>query len=846
MRNLKKWICILAAATLLAAALPAGAESASGKGETPRMTAERLEEMNGGPEGIHLRNGAVTLLEGRCTEEKITEPEGAARAVESMIGMIGGDERSRFEYLRTLTDAAGNRYYVFKQMYDNTTVLNGAVKVVTDPEGNMIGLVSSVEADLPEAEESEGITAAQAEDTVLREAEKRGAAPAVVPDATEKMILPLVTSIANEENELDESRFVWVVYTENPDSGVAGVTDLPYLAHYVTMAGEYLYSLPTIRPGDEAGSTGFGAGYVFEFMEPAEYTGYVDLSDGTEKEITVTLMRDRRTGMYYLGNIERRIIVADCWEFLYNGGNVVLEYSPDNREWDQTGLLSLYNYCRAWDYYAAIGWKGGDGKETPIMILNNYCDEKKVPVDNAAYVGKALGWQLFVSSRENDYSQCLDVIAHEYTHCVTGAAMTYNSYVNDYGAINEAISDIQGNICEMMAGATEDAAWTLGETGLQPVRSMSDPHSFGQPEFVWDLYYDAPVQTPTVINDVGGVHSNSSLLNLIAWRLCEKGGMTLEEARAFWFAVDCAMVPGTDYPQMSELLPWVLKTQGMERYSGALEEAVAATRIGTRDVPDIPDRQTCLLTLELPETEMFMDGNWALEIVSLNDQALGLLAGQLEQSGLEEALMLALADVETEGDESLTPEEEEQLTLFLEDLMQDLYYSDMGSAGEDGRTIRMMCPQGRTIPLLVHLAMDQDSAAPEALGAAVFVGGAWYDLSGLIELADKLVNKPEELRFEDVIGALDNGLLTDLFITWLEHADEVESIADYLKLIAFEIPEGESCELPAKGLEGIRVTEVSLDIGDEIPESAPARKSRPVPGAWEEAQEETADEAPTE
>ena len=110
MGNLKKWICILAAVTLLSAALPAGAESASGKGGTPRMTAERLEEINGGPEGIHRCNGAVTLLEGLCTEEKITEPGSAARAVESMIGQIGGDERSRFEYLRTLTDAAGNRY----------------------------------------------------------------------------------------------------------------------------------------------------------------------------------------------------------------------------------------------------------------------------------------------------------------------------------------------------------------------------------------------------------------------------------------------------------------------------------------------------------------------------------------------------------------------------------------------------------------------------------------------------------------------------------------------------------------------------------------------------------------
>ncbi len=107
-------------------------------------------------------------------------------------------------------------------------------------------------------------------------------------------------------------------------------------------------------------------------MEPADYTGYVDFSDGTEREISVTVMRDKRTGMYYLGNIERKIVVADCWEFLYNNGTVKLYSSPDNLEWDQVGLLSLYNYCRAYDYYKEIGWIGGNGLETPIMILNNY------------------------------------------------------------------------------------------------------------------------------------------------------------------------------------------------------------------------------------------------------------------------------------------------------------------------------------------------------------------------------------------------------------------------------------------------------------------------------------------
>ena len=240
-----------------------------------------------------------------------------------------------------------------------------------------------------------------------------------------KIVLPVDRVLDIEADEID-SRYVWAVYTTNPSASVSG-TDLPYLAHYVTQGGEYLYNLPTILPGDAAGSAGYDASYVFEFMEPVDYTGYVDYSDGTEHEISVTLMRDTRTGMYYLGNIEHRIVVADCWEFLYNGGHVVLEYSPDNLEWDQTSLMSLYQYCRAYDYYKAIGWIGADGEETPIIVLKDFCDKDHNPVDNAAYAGKFYGWQTFLSSSVNDFAQCLDVATHEFTHCVTGTVMTYNA-----------------------------------------------------------------------------------------------------------------------------------------------------------------------------------------------------------------------------------------------------------------------------------------------------------------------------------------------------------------------------------------------------------------------------------
>lgn len=334
----------------------------------------------------------MTLIDGTCVETPIDSIESAAEVVFSVLDQLGGDERTDIEPWRELTDAFGNRYFVFQQMFDNTTVLGGSVKVITDRNGNMLGLTSSIVTGLLEAQETEGVTAAHAEQIVLDHAlETRQQALAIQEGLTNRMILPVALEVDVEAEDDEGSRYVWVVYTNNPDSSLERSSDLPYLAHYVTLAGEYLYSLPTIIPGDETSTSGFDAGYVFEFMEPADYTGYVDLSTGGELEISVTVMRDKRTGMYYLGNLERRIVVGDCWEFLYNGGRVVLESRPDNLEWDQVGLLTLYHYCRAYDYYREIGWIGGDGLGSPILVLNNYCDIDHEPVDNAAYVGNYLG-----------------------------------------------------------------------------------------------------------------------------------------------------------------------------------------------------------------------------------------------------------------------------------------------------------------------------------------------------------------------------------------------------------------------------------------------------------------------
>ncbi len=809
--------------TVSAEEAPAPAEEAVSAEDTAEDPAAEEDE------------GSLFFIGGSVTEDPVTGMDDAKKILLSMLDEFGVDESTQFEPWREVTDTSGNHYYIFRQMYMDTTVSGGAVKVVTDADDNMIGLVCSVESELPDVEESEGITAAEAEAQVLRHEEEAGRQnPVLIGEATSKIILPVELELNPEfEAEKEESRYVWVVYSENPDDSFARGSDLPYLAHYVSMTGEYLYSMPTILPGDEASSAGFDASYIFEFMEPADYTGTVTLSDGTEKEISVTLMRDSRTGMYYLGDIRRRIVVADCYEFLYNKGKVVLEASPDNTGWDSTALLSLYNYGRAWDYYNEIGWKGGDGLETPIIILKDYCDKNHIPIDNAAYAGKYYGWQVFLSSSANDFAQALDVLAHEFTHCVTGTVMTYNAYKNDYGAINEAMSDIQGNLCEMMAGATTDTEWLLGEMSSTTVRSMSDPHRYGQPEYTWDLYYQDDVETPTDINDRGGVHSNSSLLNNIAYRLCTDGGMTMEEARSFWFAVDCSMVPGTDYPQLSILLPWVLENLGLEKYESALEDAIRAVRLdGSGDVPELPENQT-MVTLTLPDTELFRDGNWALMIMTVDVKGIAdRISSILTVTGepYDEAFN-ALADIIKGGVENLpvvgdllpdtesTPETTDagkdmlsELAGWIQEQCRDLIYHGTASAGEDGRTIRMVTRPGLTLPLLFRLEFAPSDMTPKSAGALVYMFGRWVDLGEVMKAGQGTAEEIPLTDLPDLVPILsgefedypENGLPIEKLLFFITHRD---AVADKL---FFHLNKGEVCELPSEGLENVVLLDTSF------------------------------------
>ena len=861
MKFLKRILSVLLVLALLCCS--AFAEAPKAALPDVQLTLQDIQLANGGNAKVYTQDGRVTFVEGACGGKPVKNEADATAVVSSMITLLGGDEKTHLEPWRVLHDSAGNVYYVYQQTYADQIVLGGAVKVITDKEGNMLGLTGSLVTELPEETDS-AITAQEAEALVIQhETGMNRPEPEIMSDLTGRIVLPVQRELdLDSEEDSEQTRFVWAVYTTNPVASVSRGTDLPYLAHYVTLNGEYLYNLPTILPGDAAAKAGYDADYVFQFMEPVPYTGYVDMADGSEQEITVDVMRDTRTGMYYLGNIEHKIVVADCWEFLYNHGNVQVEFSPDNLEWDQVGLKSLYNYCRAYDYYKALGWIGGDGEGTPIIILKDFCDKYHNPMDNAAYVGKYYGWQAFLSSAVNRFSEALDVIAHEFTHCVTNSVMTYNGYMNDYGAINEAMSDIQGNLCELMYGATADESWLVGENATK-VRSMSDPHLYQQPAYSWDIYYQPQVKNPTDVNDRGGVHTNSSLLNHLAYRLCALGGMTLEEARAFWFAVDCAMVPGTDYAQLQELLPFVLKYMGMDAYQPALAEALTATRLGDDALPETLEENQALVTLNLPDTEIFNNGSWMLSLNSLNVEKLeeklktwsekirnqdlegfpvllrGLIGmfqnAEVSQEELKlradalGAIMDSITDIivtdQWRNDPQVLIDRLQSTPVFQEASdwlranVEDVFYSASGSAGPDGHTITMMSRPGRTIPCLMYISVEPNSMVIDQFNVVFYINHQWMDITSVLALGDDQENGGTETM---------DKVIDDLCAKIADLIFEKASLSDFLDLVTLNVKGGETAEIPADGLENVDLSaNMAPDLEMEETVEVENTKSRP-------------------
>ena len=531
--------------------------------EYPQLSEEDIQAMNGWKARfVYSDEGYVTFLQGRFCEDKIEDYEQAVAALQSVSGLIGLGAGSEFFCVSGSQDDDGYTYYTFQQRYGDVTVMYATLRVVVDPDGYTAGLSSSFVPNLGIAPVSQSIEKEQAEEIVRQQ----------FPDIALEYYTEQTHKVAVTIEGV--SYRAWVVYTSNPNT-TAGDWGMQYFEHFVAVDGTYLYRLP-VASFESSNTDAFQPQKYFDKLERQMVSYEAVRYDGSTETLTVPVSYNPATGRYYLMDPERLIAVGDFYTVVY-GGDMDFISSDDPSVWRNGDVLAYDRYIKAYDFYAGLGLYSVDGSGLPILVCVGYCDFNGLPVDNAGYCGVKYGWAIFGASDVNYFSEAVDVVGHEFTHGVTSSSAVGSYYANASGAINEAYSDIMGNLCEMMGGYTSDTEWLVGENSGYIFRSMSSPTDYKQPVKLGGTYYMPPTDTPSAEeNDLGGVHQNSSLLAQMAYILY-KAGMSLDEERSLWLTSIELLTPTVGYKEVHAALLMSVDINGFDaRYKDVLTEAFRA------------------------------------------------------------------------------------------------------------------------------------------------------------------------------------------------------------------------------------------------------------------------------
>ena len=559
---------------------------------------------------VYKTESGVQYIGGTFTEIKVDNQGNALDAVKAAFPLLGIPEETVLESLGEPLKFFDSSVYNFAEKRGGSVVEGSVIKLLVGGDGKVLAINKALGGKTEEV--SEPITKEQAEKAVAK------MFPKVTFASNISEPLPiLITEDGRESNE-NTVRAAYRVYTDNPGSQVlygekpdetnaAEIEKYPYLIHYVSTTGDYLFNLPTRDVvNGELRDQEYNHDVIFEMegIEPVTVT-YKPAKPWKGKEfgeMTLDLVKNS-DGDYLLIDTARRIVMCD-----YEGYYRQKEDQPKFQvrgfesleDADQEMLVLWGNFARVYDFYKdVVGWKAPDGQGTDTMLLYYAVNQNGEPKDTALYSGsRTYGFETFTFGKGFGDAYALDVMAHEFTHSVTHRSVINTAYLNDQGAINEGLSDVIGYMIDMLT-LKEDGGWLMGRNQKTPIRSFSDPERYQQPVTTLGRYFTPSAYLPTVDNDYGGVHGNSSLVTHIAYMLCEKGGMSYEEALRYWLTVDMSLTKETNFNQLAVILPYTLKALGMEKYMDVLTEAIK--KVSLAGFPDEVVPGTALADLRIDE-----------------------------------------------------------------------------------------------------------------------------------------------------------------------------------------------------------------------------------------------------
>jgi len=183
-----------------------------------------------------------------------------------------------------------------------------------------------------------------------------------------------------------------------------------------------------------------------------------------------------------------------------------------------------------------------------------------------------------------DFTESLDVIAHELTHGVTEFTAGLQ-YRNQSGALNESISDVFGSLVKQWANnkqTADQADWLIGAEVFTPgveadaLRSMKAPgQAYNNPTLGRDPQPDHMSKYANMSDDNGGVHINSGIPNKAFYLTAIGiGGYAWEAPGQIWYTALQASGETTDFQEFADTT--YLKAGQIFGSESAEQQAVAS------------------------------------------------------------------------------------------------------------------------------------------------------------------------------------------------------------------------------------------------------------------------------
>lgn len=291
-------------------------------------------------------------------------------------------------------------------------------------------------------------------------------------------------------------------------------------------------------------------------------------------------------------------------EFPYSGSNAIDNDEVNELILSSQDIYTLFANLSGDDY---LSWNGHDAQMHSVQgFVYDDCP-------NAFWNGQ---FTSFCQGMATD-----DIAAHEWTHAYT---MTTHNLLYRYqpGALNEAYSDIFGEIADQLNGRGSDLPdgqrtdgacsstdnslrWLIGEdSNSGAFRDMWNPLCFGDPTRVSHLRYRCGE------DDSGGVHSNSGIPNH-AFSLATDGGLSngqqvtgiglTRSAHIWWRAMSIYQVPTTDFQAHADLIDLACADLIGANLTDLVTGEVSPDRINSSHCTEVAKAMTAVEMRMLPE-----------------------------------------------------------------------------------------------------------------------------------------------------------------------------------------------------------------------------------------------------